>query len=290
MHRLPFFCLPLLVSWLCLFPVTGHTADPVGGETITWRELVFQPPPGWFRTSAEQGRDEAVAVFTTKSDGILAVVTVSVLDTTLPETDGTVALLKKLHTKYTSQTSIKDPHIQEESAVSVMSQKQAPFLTYQSRNKRYFLFFPPGNDEIYNINVVIPAAAEKHKPPDFVNDFLSRVQTSEAWQEAEAEAAEDRLEAMQQVRLRMPPVQTAPFLEIESLSQTQWDGAVASAQQAVGMLYGDLSPEEQKKFNDSWAPMRGFPTQKCVDYLNDLNPLLGEFLALRTAINRTSGQ
>ncbi|MGM0539440.1 MAG: hypothetical protein ACQERT_09550, partial [Thermodesulfobacteriota bacterium] len=119
---------------------------------------------------------------------------------------------------------------------------------------------------------------------------IDRINTAEAWQKAQEKDAAERLQAMQQVRLRMPPVQTAPFLEIESLSQTQWDGAVASAQQAVGMLYGDLSPEEQKKFNDSWAPMRGFPTQKCVDYLNDLNPLLGEFLALRTAINRTSGQ
>ncbi|ACV69627.1 hypothetical protein [Desulfohalobium retbaense] len=287
MPRLSLLLVPLV--WLCLLPFLSQAAEPVGGEQIAWRELVVQTPPGWFRVPEQEGDGGDMAVFAAKSDGTLAVVTLSLLDKTVPNTAASTALLEELRAAYGNDPAYSNVAVRPASAATVLGQKQPPCLTYQRGNKRYFVFFPPSTGENYNLNVVVPAAAGQKLPP-FVAYFLGRVQTADAWQQAEAEAAQERLQSMQQVRLQLPPVQTAPFLEIDSLTQSQWDGAVTAAQQAVGMLYGDLSPEEQKQFAAAWAPMRGFPTQECVDYLNGLNPLLGEFLALRTAINRTSGQ
>ena len=287
MPRLSLLLVPLV--WLCLLPLLSQAAEPVGGEQIAWRELVVQPPPGWFRVPEQEGDGGDMAVFAAKSDGVLAVVTLSLLDKAVPDTAASTALLKEFRKARAAQDGYSDVTVRTTSAATVLDHKQAPYLTYRRGEKRYFVFFPPSTGENYNLNVVVPAAAGQELPA-FVAYFLGRVQTQEAWQAAQEEAATDRFQAMQAVRLQMPPVQTAPFLEIDTLTQSQWDGAVTAAQQAVGMLYGRLSPQEQKRFDATWAPMRGYPTQKCVDYLNDLNPLLGQFLALRTAINRTSGQ
>ena len=287
MPRLSLLLVPLV--WLCLLPLLSQAAEPVGGEQIAWRELVVQTPPGWFRVPEQEGDGGDMAVFAAKSDGTLAVVTLSLLDKTVPNTAASTALLEEFRAAYVDDSGYSNVAVHTASAATVLGQEQPPYLTYQRGDKRYFVFFPPSTGENYNLNVVVPAAAGQELPA-FVAYFLGRVQTADAWQQAEAEAAKKRLQSLQDVRLQLPPVQTAPFLEIDSLTQNQWDGAVTAAQQAVGMLYGDLSPEEQKQFAAAWAPMRGFPTQKCVDYLNGLNPLLGEFLALRTAINRTSGQ
>lgn len=271
-------------------PAIAYAAEPVGGEVIAWRNLVFETPPQWYRVPEKEGPDNSMAVFASKSDGVLGVVTVSLLEGSEKDTpEDALSLLQKLYAQYQNKAAYSTVELQEQSQVSVLGLKQAPYLTYQREDQRYFVFFPPVSGEKYNINIVLPAGTGQ-KIPGFVGYFLERIHTATAWQKSQEKALAQSLQDMQQVRLRLPQVQTSPFLEIEALTQKQWDGAVAAAQQAVGMLYGDLSPEEQKQFNAVWAPMRGFPTQECVDYLNALNPLLGEFLALRTAINRTSGQ
>jgi len=267
-----------------------YAAEPVGGEVIAWRDLVFETPPRWYRVPEKEGPDNSMAVFASKSDEVLGVVTVSALDDSEEDTpeDG-LSVLQKLYAQYRNKAAYSGVELQEQAEVSVLGLKQVPYLTYQRKDKRYFVFFPSGSGEKYNINIVLPAGTGQ-KIPGFVGYFLERIHTATAWQKSQEKALAQSLQDMQQVRLSLPQVQTSPFLEIEALTQKQWDGAVAAAQQAVGMLYGELSPAEQERFDAAWAPMRGFPTQECVDYLNGLNPLLGEFLALRTAINRSSGQ
>ncbi len=76
MPRLSLLLVPLV--WLCLLPLLSQAAEPVGGEQIAWRELVVQTPPGWFRVPEQEGDGGDMAVFAAKSDGTLAVVTLSV--------------------------------------------------------------------------------------------------------------------------------------------------------------------------------------------------------------------
>ncbi|MDI6726198.1 MAG: tetratricopeptide repeat protein [Smithellaceae bacterium] len=80
------------------------------------------------------------------------------------------------------------------------------------------------------------------------------------------------------------PAEIKEPLDINKLTVSQYNGAVSAAMEAIGVMMGELSPEEEKQFNAQWAPLFGFPTEESIEYFNQLNPLLSEFLSLRAAI------
>lgn len=82
----------------------------------------------------------------------------------------------------------------------------------------------------------------------------------------------------------LPPMKPTPFLDINALTPTQWDGAVAAAMEGMRMVYGPLSDAEEESFRKTWGVLRQHPSPEAVDYLNRFNPLLGEFLSLRGAV------
>ncbi len=82
----------------------------------------------------------------------------------------------------------------------------------------------------------------------------------------------------------LPPMKSAPFLDINALTPTQWDGAVAAAMEGMRMVYGPMSEAEEESFRKTWGVLRQYPFPDAVDYLNRFNPLLGEFLSLRGAV------
>ena len=82
----------------------------------------------------------------------------------------------------------------------------------------------------------------------------------------------------------LPPMKSAPFLDINALTPTQWDGAVAAAMEGMRMVYGPMSEAEEESFRKTWGVLRQYPSPDAVDYLNKFNPLLGEFLSLRGAV------
>ncbi|ACU89751.1 hypothetical protein [Desulfomicrobium baculatum] len=82
----------------------------------------------------------------------------------------------------------------------------------------------------------------------------------------------------------LPPMKSAPFLDINALTPTQWDGAVAAAMEGMRMVYGPMSEAEEESFRKTWGVLRQYPSPDAVDYLNRFNPLLGEFLSLRGAV------
>ncbi|MDP3313758.1 LCCL domain-containing protein [Lutibacter sp.] len=92
------------------------------------------------------------------------------------------------------------------------------------------------------------------------------------------------LEAMTDI----PPSKPLPFLDITTLSKTEWDGAVSAAMEGMRLVYGPMTDVDNKQFEKSWAPLRQTPFKEAVDYLNKFNPLLGEFLTYRTSITQTS--
>lgn len=82
----------------------------------------------------------------------------------------------------------------------------------------------------------------------------------------------------------LPPMKSAPFLDISVLTPTQWDGAVAAAMEGMRMVYGPMSETEEESFRKTWGVLRQHPSPDAVEYLNAFNPLLGEFLSLRGAV------
>ena len=185
MPRLRLLCLACVLCCANLFGSlpSSYGAEPIGGEAIAWRNLVVDTPPRWFRVPEQEGEAGAMAVFAAKSDGTLAVVTLSVLDKTVPDTAASTALLQELRTAQAAKPEYSNVAVRTASAATVLGHKQAPYLTYRRGEKRYFVFFPPGTGENYNLNVVVPAAAGQELPA-FVAYFLGRVQTQEAWQAA----------------------------------------------------------------------------------------------------------
>ena len=85
-------------------------------------------------------------------------------------------------------------------------------------------------------------------------------------------------------RAAIPALHPAPFLDVTTLTRTQWDGAVTAAMEGMRMVYGPMSAEEEDSFRKKWGVLRQFPSPEAVEYLNQFNPLLGEFLSLRGAV------
>jgi tetratricopeptide (TPR) repeat protein len=91
-------------------------------------------------------------------------------------------------------------------------------------------------------------------------------------------------------RLPLPVVSPAPFLVINKLSSAAYAGAVSAAMEGMKLVLGPQSEEESAKLEKAWSPAFQFPCAEVVDYLNQLNPLLAQFLAYRTAAGYSQAQ
>ena len=80
------------------------------------------------------------------------------------------------------------------------------------------------------------------------------------------------------------PAKVDDALDFATLTQEQYTGAVSAAVEGLRVLQGPLPPEQSKAFEAKWAPYFDHPTEDIVAYLNRLNPLLAQFLAVRAAL------
>jgi hypothetical protein len=71
------------------------------------------------------------------------------------------------------------------------------------------------------------------------------------------------------------------------MTRAQYAGAVSMAMEGMRLVYGEVSEAEEKKFEDEWTPLFAHPSVEVIDYLNQLNPLLANFLAVRDTMNET---
>lgn len=80
-----------------------------------------------------------------------------------------------------------------------------------------------------------------------------------------------------------PPASVPRYLDINDLSAATWGGAVSAAKEAMRLVAGPMSPDEEAAFDETWKPLFRFPHEKLVEWLNALNPLLGQYLATRAS-------
>jgi len=83
-----------------------------------------------------------------------------------------------------------------------------------------------------------------------------------------------------------PPV---PFvlpepLAVVPLTQAQYQGGISAALETMRLIMGPLSADDEKRFSAAWAAHFEFPTEESRAYFDKLNPLLAEFVALKSAI------
>lgn len=76
-------------------------------------------------------------------------------------------------------------------------------------------------------------------------------------------------------------------LDINRLTQAQYSGAVSMAMEGMRLVYGEMSEEQEKQFEAEWMPLFEHPSVEVIAYLNELNPLLTRFLAIRETLNET---
>lgn len=92
----------------------------------------------------------------------------------------------------------------------------------------------------------------------------------------------------------MPPLPAGPpdlknlqstlAQSIDRLNHTQYAGAVSAAMQATRLLMGPLTPDEERRVFAAWAPLFDYPSDAVLAYLDKLNPLLVEFVALMRSV------
>ena len=75
--------------------------------------------------------------------------------------------------------------------------------------------------------------------------------------------------------------------DINSLSKFSYNAAVSVAFEGMRLIYGPMPDKEAKKFEQTWAPLFDYPTSEIISYLNKLNPLINQFLAVRESYMRS---
>lgn len=90
-------------------------------------------------------------------------------------------------------------------------------------------------------------------------------------------------------RPELPPVriELPPPVDLDTMDRSQWAGSVSTAREAMRLVQGPLSPDEERRFERRWASYLEFPNREVVEYFNRLNPLLAHFLACRRAVGES---
>lgn len=73
--------------------------------------------------------------------------------------------------------------------------------------------------------------------------------------------------------------------DFETFTKMQYAGAVSLAMEGMRLVYGEMPPEQETKFEKEWKPLFQFPYPEAIEYLNKLNPLLAKFTAIREVLS-----
>jgi predicted TPR repeat methyltransferase len=81
-----------------------------------------------------------------------------------------------------------------------------------------------------------------------------------------------------------PPAYLPVGLDINHLTPASYDAALRASREAVRILLGPMSAEDEKRFEKKWDPLFEYPCQPVIEYFNKLAPLLNQFLDTRAAL------
>jgi hypothetical protein len=88
----------------------------------------------------------------------------------------------------------------------------------------------------------------------------------------------------------VPYIENPIPIDWEQFSSMTYRGAVMAAFEGLRMVYGPMPESDFSKFQNAWSPLFDHPTEQVVQYLNALNPLIANFLALRESYFRIHGE
>jgi len=202
---------------------------------------------------------------------------------------------KSIIASLTKNYAEKNHHIdlvEEHNRYTTLGVERCHMLSYFAPdfNHRGFLFCPVVNGKLYYVAVFDKTEHKKELRPEAA-DFIAGLWVKGTRQEELPPGTTGTAGSLTSLEVEgesIPAAQPIPFLDIKTITASQWDGAVAGAMEGMRLFYGPMNETEEAEFMKVWAPLRQTPFREAVDYLNKFNPLLGEFLVYRTAVVQTS--
>jgi hypothetical protein len=80
------------------------------------------------------------------------------------------------------------------------------------------------------------------------------------------------------------PLELPERFDVNQLARVDVIAAITAAKEAMRVMMGPLAPVQEQAFELRWAPYYEYPAEPVLAYLEKLNPLLNEFLAVRAAL------
>ncbi len=137
------------------------------------------------------------------------------------------------------------------------------------------------DDDRYNPIVYEKKKTENGSRPQSKNQPRVEMAAAENLASFQPEA----LELIDTLLAANTPAEMPPTLYINNMTKVQYAGAVSMAMEGMRLFYGEMDKEQEGLFESRWLPLFRYPSQEIVFYVNQLNPLLVKFLALRAALN-----
>lgn len=75
----------------------------------------------------------------------------------------------------------------------------------------------------------------------------------------------------------------SPPLDFNRITPAHYSAAITAAKEGMRLLAGEMTADQQKLFDAKWAPYFDYPCQEVIAYLNKFNPLMSQFLGVRSA-------
>lgn len=251
-------------------------------KEIFWGDFIIPVTGAW--TVEPQDDDDPDGLVLTISDGA-AVGMLKIDKEQLPEiTAAQYDIWLTRFEKRWVQSGFQNAEFFRAGGPTVLGIENCPYGVGEKNGKRLYQFVPMKNNRVRLIMAAVHAAGSTKMPPEFILKMVAGITMA-------GEAAPVEEVAVAAVPADIPPVlpaRPAPFMDIKTLTQRQWDGTVSAAMEGMRMVYGPMSTQEDETFRKTWGALRHQPTDEAVDYLNKFNPLLGEFLSLRGAVADTA--
>ena len=181
-------------------------------------------------------------------------------------------------------------HVEKPSKYKTLGTDKCWMLSYiaPALNHRGFIFTPVVDGKMYQVYVFDKIAKKKELRKEAA-DFIAAITIAGAGKREvspdETKVAYRNLDVKGET---IPPAKPIPYLDINKITASQWDGSVAAAMEGMRLVYGPMNQTQEAEFMKAWAPLRQTPFKEAVDYMNKFNPLLGEFLVYRAAVVQSS--
>ena len=83
---------------------------------------------------------------------------------------------------------------------------------------------------------------------------------------------------------QVAPIQLSENLDLSEITRDAYAGMVSHAKEGLAELLGPMTPDQRERYDASWQPMYRYPAEECLEYLEQIVPVIEDVLRLRPAL------